>query len=194
MRYVCLRKRDISSLRSNAICLLTQTRYIVASLQCDMFAHANEIYCRYAPMRYVCLRKRDISSLRSNAICLLTQTRYIVASLQCDINPSRPAGHIVRRSLISLPKEISQGAALYRFRREYRKAQPYIAPGGNISNPSWDLYRCVLATHKLSASSYNEKRDNKSVCSQNVISFLCNYFDFLFFSAKVVMFLITLLG
>ena len=114
----------ISSLCSNAICLLAQKRYIVTMLRCDMFACANAIYCRFAPMRYVCLCKRDILSLCSNAICLLVQTRYIVASLQCDINPSRPAGHIVRRSLISLPEGISQGVALYRSRREYAACLP----------------------------------------------------------------------
>ena len=41
---------------------------------------------------------------------------------------SRPAGHITRRSLISLPKGISRGRASYHSRREYHEAEPHITP------------------------------------------------------------------
>ena len=59
---------NITSFLSVAICLLAQTRYIVALLRYGMLVYANAIYRRFAPMRYVCLRKRDILSLRSNVI------------------------------------------------------------------------------------------------------------------------------
>ena len=41
---------NITSFLSVAICLLTQTRYIVALLRYDILTYANEIYRRFAPM------------------------------------------------------------------------------------------------------------------------------------------------
>ena len=58
---------------------------------------------------------------KSGGIPLVFCLHPICPILPGVMKPSRPAGHITRQSLISLPKGISRGRASYHSRREYHE-------------------------------------------------------------------------